>query len=100
MNDGVDELGLPTHIREDNREVDGKETSHEHVINLKEMEAEIDKVRIVFRSGVEFIFNEVWYNQIITMAVKNEKGQRPFGVLDPNASSFNAFKVQAPTDIF
>lgn len=96
----IDEFGLPTHIAEDDREVTGKEPSHIFELNMLEQSAEIDKVRIVFRSGIEFIFEEVWHSGVVVCMVKTTKGQRPFAVYDPAQSGFNAMKVNAPSEIF
>lgn len=100
INDEIDEFGLPKHIAESPREVTGTEQiPHQLDINLLEHAAEIDKVRVMFRSGVEFLLEEVWHNGVITISIRTKKGQRSFATYNPNEAGYNAMRVSAPVDI-
>lgn len=96
----TDELGLPTHIVESEREITGKEPTHQIDINLLEQEAQVDRIRLVFRSGVELLFEEIWHSGVVVCMIKTQKGQKPFAVYDPNQSGYNALKVNSPVEIF
>jgi hypothetical protein len=98
MNGDLDELGLPRHISEPERDVTGADPSGDITVNLTEY-AEVDSVRIIFRCGSAIVLKELWQNGMIVCSIQTSKGQGQFAVYDPNNTGHNGMKVSVPTHV-
>lgn len=94
MENQQDELGLPINIDDRPVEVGDKITDNSEImVNLQQLDAMIDKIRILTRCGATFILKELWHNGVIIISMQTEKGERDVIVYQPDRTGLNAIKL-------